>query len=65
MATANQNRNEVNKSSLDPSVPQLLIYSTVRQVQPQMQKLYSGPDAMFSRATCANCEYIAVNAQDC
>ena len=30
-----------------------------------MQKLYSGPDAMFSRATCANCEYIAVNAKDC
>lgn len=53
------------RPSIDHSTPQLLIYSTVRQVQPQMQKLYTGPDAMFSRATCANCEYIAINAKDC
>jgi len=30
-----------------------------------MQKLYTGPDAMFARAKCANCNYIAVNAKDC
>jgi len=30
-----------------------------------MQKLYTGPDAMFTRATCANCNYIAVDARDC
>jgi len=43
----------------------LLIFSSMKQVQPKLLTFYTGPDPMFSRNACANCKFISVGAKDC
>lgn len=43
-----------------------LVYSTLQQLQPHLNGLYTGPDSLFSRMmVCATCSQSAVDPRDC
>lgn len=43
----------------------MLIYTSVKELQPKLASLYSGPDQMFLKSTCANCTFLTFDAKDC
>ena len=39
--------------------------TSLENLQPYLNKMYTGKDQLFTRASCANCSNLAVNPKDC